>query len=95
MKVFRQQDGRVALFRVNEHSRRMSNGAARLSMPSIDPAIMRDALVTLVNVDKDWVPSSPSTALYIRPVLIGKEAFLGVRPSQEYLFYIITSPVGA
>ena len=73
----------------------MSSGAARLSMPSIDPAIMRDALITLVNVDKDWVPSSPNTALYIRPVLIGIEAFLGVRPSQEYLFYIITSPVGA
>jgi branched-chain amino acid aminotransferase len=95
MKAFRQQDGRVALFRVNDHSRRMSAGAPRLSMPSIDPAIMRDALITLVNVDKDWVPSSPGTALYIRPVLIGTEAFLGVRPSQEYLFYIITSPVGA
>ena len=45
----------------------MSTGAPRLSMPSIDPAIMRDALITLVDVDKDWVPSSPGTALYIRP----------------------------
>lgn len=95
MKAFRQQDGRVALFRVNDHSRRLSAGAPRLSMPSIDPKIMADALVTLVNADKDWVPSSPGTSLYIRPVLIGTEAFLGVRPSHEYLFYVITSPVGA
>jgi branched-chain amino acid aminotransferase len=95
MKAFRQPDGRVALFRVNDHARRMSHGAPRLSMPSIDPVLMRDALVTLVSVDKDWVPSSPGTALYIRPVLIGTEPFLGVRPSLQYLFYVITSPVGA
>lgn len=94
MKAFRQQDGRVALFRVNDHARRMSAGAPRLGMPSIDPAVMRDALVALVGVDKDWVPSLPGTALYIRPVLIATEPFLGVRPSHQYLFYVITTPVG-
>jgi branched-chain amino acid aminotransferase len=95
MKAFRQQDGRVALFRVNDHARRLSSGAPRLSMPAIDPAVLRDALLTLVSVDKDWVPSSRGTALYIRPVLIGTEPVLGVRPSQQYLLYVITSPVGA
>jgi branched-chain amino acid aminotransferase len=95
MKAFRQQDGRVALFRVNDHVRRMSSGAPRLSMPSIDQTVMRDGLLALVNADQEWVPSAPGTALYIRPVLIGTEPFLGVRPSQQYLYYVITSPVGA
>jgi branched-chain amino acid aminotransferase len=95
MKAFRQQDGRVALFRLNDHARRMATGAPRLSMPAIDQALMRDCLTTLVTVDQDWVPSAPGTALYVRPVLIGTEPFLGVRPSQQYIFYVITSPVGA
>jgi branched-chain amino acid aminotransferase len=95
MKAFRQQDGRVALFRVNDHARRMATGAPRLSMPAIDQALMRDCLTTLVSVDQDWVPAAPGTALYVRPVLIGIEPFLGVRPSQQYIFYVITSPVGA
>jgi branched-chain amino acid aminotransferase len=95
MKAFRQQDGRVALFRLNDHCRRMANGAPRLSMPPVDLNMMRDSIVALVSADKDWVPSAPGTALYIRPVMIGTEAFLGVRPSSQYLFYVITSPVGA
>lgn len=95
LKAFRQQDGRVAFFRLDDHARRMANGAPRLSMPPVDPAVFREALLTLVATDKDWVPSAPGTALYIRPVLCGVEPFLGVRPSTQYLFYVITSPVGA
>jgi branched-chain amino acid aminotransferase len=95
MKAFRLQDGRVALFRVEDHVKRLLRGAPRLSMPTPDPALLRDALVALVATDRDWVPSAPGTALYIRPVLIGVEAFLGVRPSTRYLLYIITTPVGA
>lgn len=95
LKAFRQQDGRVALFRVKDNLRRLANGAPRLSMPVPDLDLLQDAIVALVAADRDWVPSKPGTALYIRPVLIGTEAFLGVRPSGSYLLYVITSPVGA
>src|SRR4029079_14283467 len=47
-----------------------------------------------VEVDADWVPSSPESALYIRPTMIATEPFLGVRPAESYLFYVILSPVG-
>jgi branched-chain amino acid aminotransferase len=95
MKGFRQQDGRVALFRLDDHVRRMVGGAPRLAIPPVDAGVMRESILTLVSTDKDWVPSAPATALYIRPVIIATEPFLGVRPAQRYLFYIITSPVGA
>jgi branched-chain amino acid aminotransferase len=95
MKCFRQQDGRIALFRLDDHCRRLANGSPRLGIPVLDPAVTREAILTLVGVDKDWVPSAPATALYVRPVIIATEAFLGVRPAHRYLFYIITSPVGA
>jgi branched-chain amino acid aminotransferase len=95
MKAFRQQDGRVALFRLDDHVRRMINGAPRLAIPPVDADVMRESILALVATDKDWVPSSPATALYVRPVIIATEPFLGVRPAGRYLFYIITSPVGA
>jgi branched-chain amino acid aminotransferase len=95
LKAFRQQDGRIALFRVDDNLRRLASGAPRLSMPVPDLADLREAIVALVSTDREWVPSRPGTALYIRPVLIGTEAFLGVRPSSRYTLYVITSPVGA
>jgi branched-chain amino acid aminotransferase len=95
LKAFRQQDGRVALFRLDDHIRRLMRGAPRLCMPTPDFEVLRDAIVTLVRTDQSWVPAEPGTALYVRPVLLGVEPFLGVRPSTSYLLYVITCPVGA
>jgi branched-chain amino acid aminotransferase len=94
LKAFRGVDGKVRLFRLDRHCRRMSEGAGRLCMPSIDVELMREAILALVRVDSVWVPSSPETSLYIRPTLIATEPFLGVRPSKRYLFFVIASPVG-
>jgi branched-chain amino acid aminotransferase len=49
---------------------------------------------TLVDTDRDWVPSAVGTSLYIRPTVIASEPFLGVRPAKQYLYYVIQSPVG-
>lgn len=95
LKAFRTESGRVQLFRADRHCRRLAEGAARLCMPAVDPDLMRALLVGLLRADRDWVPSSPGTSLYIRPTLIATEPFLGVRPSKKYLFFIIASPVGA
>jgi branched-chain amino acid aminotransferase len=94
LKAFRTADGRVRLFRADRHCRRLADGAARLCMPSVNPEWMLELLVGLVRADRDWVPASPGTALYLRPTLIATEPFLGVRPSSRCLFFIIGSPVG-
>jgi len=94
-KAFRTADGRVLLFRPDRHCHRMSEGAKRLCMPSMDPGFMQHAVTELVKRDRAWVPSSPGTSLYIRPTMIADEPFLGVRPSGKYLFFVILSPVGA
>jgi branched-chain amino acid aminotransferase len=95
LKAFRGADGRVRLFRVDRHCKRMHDGAPRLCMPAIDEALIREAIMTLVRVDRDWVPSLPGTSLYLRPTLVATEPFLGVRPSKQYIFFVIASPVGA
>lgn len=52
-------------------------------------------LKKLLEIEKDWVPHSAGTSLYIRPTLIATDAFLGVHASDTYLFYIILCPVAA
>lgn len=95
LKAYRLADGRLALFRPDRNAHRMATGAARLSMPAIDEQLFVQGIAQLVALDRDWVPSAPGTALYIRPTLIATEPFLGVRASKQYLFYVITGPVGA
>jgi branched-chain amino acid aminotransferase len=65
-----------------------------MCIPPLDPDLILRSWTTLVDVDRDWVPSSVGTSLYIRPTVIASEPFLGVRPAHQYLYYVILSPVG-
>jgi branched-chain amino acid aminotransferase len=94
-KAFRGKDGKVRLFRPSFHAHRMIGGATRLCMPPVPEADFLEAVRNLVRIDSDWVPSERGASLYIRPTMIGTESFLGVRPADKYLFFVITSPVGA
>lgn len=85
----------MALFRPQDNVNRMSRSADRLCVPAFPQDLILEGMKKLVQVDQDWVPSTKGTALYVRPTIIATEAFLGVRPSNEYIFYIITGPVGA
>ncbi len=95
LKAFRTEDGSVKVFRLDDHCRRFASGAPRLCIPPVPPELAREGILALLRMDKRWVPTSPGTALYIRPTLIATEAFLGVRPAERYLFFVICSPVGA
>ena len=95
LKAFRGKDGKIRLFRPDMHVARLNHTAEKLCIPTIDPELVIKSWTTLVDVDRDWVPSAVGTSLYIRPTVIASEAFLGVRPAKEYLYYVILSPVGA
>jgi len=95
LKAFRGKDGRVRLFRPQKHIERLNNSARRLCIPPVDPDLALRALIELVGLEKDWVPSTVGTSLYIRPTIIASEPFLGVRPARSYIYYVILSPVGA
>ena len=95
LKAFRGRDGRVRLFRPQKHLERLNHSARRLCIPPLDPEQALRALVELVGLERDWVPSTLGTSLYVRPTIIANEAFLGVRPAKSYLYYVILSPVGA
>ncbi len=95
LKAFRGRDGRIRLFRPQKHVERLNNTARRMCIPPLDPDLVLRSWTTLVDLDRDWVPSTVGTSLYIRPTIIASEPFLGVRPARQYLYYVILSPVGA
>ncbi|MEM8861851.1 MAG: branched-chain amino acid aminotransferase [Chloroflexota bacterium] len=93
-KAYRRPDGNINLFRPWENAKRFNSSAARMSMPAVDVEDHVQAIVQLVEMDNDWVPTKEGATLYIRPTMIGTDPFLGVRASSTYLHYIITGPVG-
>lgn len=94
MKAFKQKDGKVVLFRPEFNWKRMCAGAERLCMQAPPENIFMEGIKELVKMDQSWIPDQPGS-LYIRPTLIGTEAFLGVRPSDEIIFFAILSPVSS
>ena len=95
LKAYRSRSNEIYLFRTKDNLRRMSRTCDRMCIPHYPEELVHEGLRKLLTVDREWIPSSPGTSLYIRPNIIATEAFLGVRPAHEYLFYIITGPVGS
>lgn len=95
MKCFRQVNGDLVLFRPQFNAERLQAGADRLCMQAPPVELMVEGIKELIRVDHKWVPKARGSSLYLRPTLIGTEAFLGVRPADEYLFFVISSPVSS
>ncbi len=95
LKAYRADDGRALLFRPDMNAKRTNNTNKRLCIPEIPVEDFIDAVKAVVKVDEAWIPNKPGTSLYIRPFIIATDPFLGVRPSNTYMFIIILSPVGA
>ncbi|SNB48044.1 branched-chain amino acid aminotransferase [Geobacter sp. DSM 9736] len=95
LKAYRWKDDKIALFRPEMNARRFNLSAERMCMPEVPEELFLKGIEQLVSLEREWVPSSEGTSLYIRPTLIAVEPVLGVKPSDHYFFYVIMSPVGA
>lgn len=95
LKAYKTEDGRTLLFRPDKNIERANNTNRRICIPEIPEEDFLDAIKAIVKTDEAWIPTKPGTSLYIRPFIIATDPFLGVRPSDTYMFIIILSPVGA
>jgi branched-chain amino acid aminotransferase len=94
-KGFRQVNGRVACFRPDAHARRMIMSAERLAMAPPPESLFLEAVRMIVGRNDAYVPPFGTGAtLYVRPLLIGTSAVIGVHPSDEYAFIVFAMPVG-
>jgi branched-chain amino acid aminotransferase len=94
LKAYRTKDGGISLFRPEQNALRFQASAERLAMPILPVPVFLKAVEHLVKIDSAWIPGGEGS-LYLRPFMFANEAFLGVRPSSEYLFVVIASAVGA
>ena len=95
LKAYHRADGKTGLFRADANARRFAESARRMAMAPLPEDLFLSSIEKLVDVDRDWVPTSEGGSLYLRPFQYANEVFLGVRPSHEYLYVLIASPVGS
>ena len=95
MKAYRAVDGTIRMFRPMENVKRLNRSAERLCLPTLDEEGCLDILNTIVELEKDWVPHSEGTSLYLRPFMYGNDPHLGVHAVNNATFVVICSPVGA
>ena len=95
MKAYRGKDGRIRLFRCRDNAQRMIDSGSYLKMATPSVEMFVEAIKKTVKLNEHFVPPYESGAtLYIRPLLIGSGAEVGVRPANEYLFIVFVTPVG-
>ena len=95
MKAFRCKDGKVRVFRPQENAVRMATTARRICMPEVPETMFLDALSRVIKANEAYIPPyGTGGSLYLRPLLIGTGAQIGVAPGQEYAFIVLVVPVG-
>lgn len=95
MKAFRCPDGKIRAFRIKDNAERLQSTCRGILMPELPTEIFEAMVKKVVKLNERFVPPYESGAsLYIRPLLIGTGAQVGVHPANEYLFVIFVSPVG-
>lgn len=95
LKAFRGKDGKVRIFRLEANAERLQQTCDGILMPHVSVELFREMVKKVVELNKEYIPPYESGAsLYIRPLLIGTSAQVGVHPASEYLFIIFVTPVG-
>jgi len=95
MKSFiSKKTGEPLLFRPRENAKRLNRSAERMVMPTVPEDLFMEGLKKLISIDAAWIPKTEGGSLYIRPFMFATDDFIGVKPSEHYIFAIFCCPVG-
>lgn len=95
LKGFETKSGEVVVFRPEENARRLIRSCERLHMATVPEEMFIDAVTRVVNANRRFVPPyGTGASLYIRPLVIGSGAQIGVKAATEYIFLVLVTPVG-
>ena len=95
MKAYKDSSGTPQLFRPLDNCKRLNYSARRMGMPELPQELFLESLSELIRTDSQWIPTTPGSALYLRPFMFATDDFIGVRPSSTYKFIIFSCPVNA
>ncbi|WP_120951003.1 branched-chain amino acid aminotransferase [Helicobacter sp. L8] len=95
LKAYRCKDGSINLFRPEENAKRLQQSCQRLLMPPVPVDLFVQACTQVVRANEKWLaPHGFGATLYVRPLVLGVGAGLGLQPAKEYLFVVFCAPVG-
>ncbi|MBQ7945924.1 MAG: branched-chain amino acid aminotransferase [Bacteroidales bacterium] len=95
LKAFKGKDGKIRIFRLDENAKRLQSSCDSILMQRLPVEKFKEAVIKAVKLNERFVPPYESGAsLYIRPLLVGTGARVGVNPADEYLFLVFVTPVG-
>lgn len=95
LKAYRCPDGKVRAFRMDENAARLQSTCRGILMPEVPTELFEEMVKKVVRLNQEYIPTYESGAtLYIRPLLLGMSAQVGVHPATEYMFLIFVTPVG-
>lgn len=92
MKAYKDSKGNPLLFRPEKNHERFNESARRMGMPEIPEQLFIDSISELVSIDRQWIPTGAGYSLYIRPFMMATDEFIGIRPTEKFMFVIICSP---
>jgi branched-chain amino acid aminotransferase len=95
MKAYKDEDEKIWLFRPLENHKRLNKSAKRLAIPELPESHFMDGLTALLQLEKDWVPTTPGSSLYIRPFMFASGTGFHASPADAYKFIIACAPSGA
>ena len=94
LKVYPGPDGEAFVFRPLANWNRLNKSAERMCMPQIPEEIFIEGILSLIELDRKWIPTLDGGSLYVRPFMFSADEYIGIRPSQNFTFMIINCPVG-
>ena len=95
MKAYKDDNGKIFMFRPEENFNRINKSSERLAMPAFEKDYFFDGLNTLLNLESDWIKPGKDNSLYLRPFVIATENGVSASPSSKYKFIIICAPAQA
>lgn len=95
MKAFRSPNNEINIFRPTQNAERMQHSASFISIPAVPTELFQKACKLAVGLNAAYVPPHETgAAMYIRPLLFGSSAQLGLNPPEEYTFCVYVLPTG-
>lgn len=94
-KAYYVDEETVHLFRLDKNYERMMKSCERMCIPTLEKEVFEQGILELVKLDHQWVPQKEGNTLYIRPLACAFDPVIAARVSDNYRFYVMTSPVGS
>lgn len=94
LKAYKNDDGKISIFRPDKNAKRFNKSAERMCMPDLPEELFIQSILAVVDLDREWVPNKKDYTLYIRPYMFATDPYLGVAPSTTYKFMVLLCPTG-